>query len=36
MLKMAARTKTIPDIKSITFDNGGEFRQFGLLALQNI
>ena len=36
MLKMAAKTKTIPDIKSITFDNGGEFRQFGLLALQNI
>lgn len=36
MLKIADKTKTIPAIKSITFDNGGEFAQFGLLSLQNI
>lgn len=36
MLKIAAKTKNIPAIKSITFDNGGEFTQFGLLGLQNI
>ena len=36
MLKISAKTKTIPAIKSITFDNGGEFTQFGLLSLQNI
>jgi IS30 family transposase len=36
MLKISAKTKTIPAIKSITFDNGGEFTQFGLLSLQGI
>ena len=36
MLKIAAKTKTISAVKSITFDNGGEFTQFGLLSLQNI
>ena len=33
MLKIAAKTKTISAVKSITFDNGGEFTQFGLLSL---
>jgi len=32
MLKIASKTKTLPAIKSITFDNGGEFTQFGLLS----
>jgi IS30 family transposase len=36
MLKIASKTKTLPAIKSITFDNGGEFTQFGLLSLQGI
>jgi IS30 family transposase len=36
MLKIAAKTKTISVAKSITFDNGGEFTQFGLLTLQGI
>ena len=36
MLKIAKKTKILPDIKSITFDNGGEFTQFGILSLQNI
>ncbi len=36
MMKIAAKTKDISAVKSITFDNGGEFTQFGLLTLQNI
>lgn len=36
MLKIAAETKNIPAVKFITFDNGGEFAQFGLLSLQGI
>ena len=36
MLKIEKKKKNIPAIKSITFDNGGEFAQFGLLSLQNI
>ena len=35
MLKIAATTKKLP-AKSITFDNGGEFTQFGLLSLQGV
>ena len=30
MLKIALKAKTISAEKSITFDNGGEFTQFGL------
>lgn len=36
MLKIAQKAKTLSVIKSITFDNGGEFTQFGLLSLQGI
>ena len=36
MIKIAVKAKTISVVKSITFDNGGEFAQFGLLTLQNI
>ena len=36
MSKIARTTKTLPCVKSITFDNGGEFTQFGLLTLQGI
>ena len=36
MSKIARTTKTLPCVKSITFDNGGEFTQLGLLSLQAI
>jgi IS30 family transposase len=36
MLKIAAKTKDLSVVKSITFDNGGEFTQFGLLSLQGV
>ena len=36
MLKIAAKAKSITAIKSITYDRGGEFAQFGLLSLQGI
>jgi IS30 family transposase len=36
MSKIARTTKTLPCVKSITIDNGGEFTQFGLLSLQAI
>lgn len=36
MMKIARRVKKIPAAKSITFDNGGEFSQFGLLSINGI
>lgn len=36
MLSIAAKTKDLSVVKSITFDNGGEFTQFGLLSLQGV
>jgi len=36
MMKIAVKAKSIPAIKSITYDRGGEFAQFGLLSLQGI
>lgn len=36
MIKIARQAKQIPEIKSITFDNGGEFSQFGLLSINGI
>lgn len=36
MIKIARQAKDIPEIKSITFDNGGEFSQFGLLSINGI
>lgn len=36
MMKIAVKAKAISAIKSITYDRGGEFAQFGLLSLQGI
>lgn len=36
MTKIASQVKKIPAAKSITFDNGGEFSQFGLLSIHGI
>jgi len=36
MTKIASQVKKIPSAKSITFDNGGEFSQFGLLSIYGI
>ena len=36
MMKIAVKAKAISAIKSITYDRGGEFAQFGLLSLQGV